>query len=130
MTGLVSLKRFLRIASCPALCRASTSWWHRKEVVDGRDKPGRDVLDSIARPPRLVIIRQVPFELTHKVEKALRSPACDERLQRSSYRRLLGVLAAHCRHSIRAMFTFESHQQYLFALNGVLFFRHRRAAPQ
>jgi len=34
---------FITNSSCPALCRASTSWLHSsKKDVDGRDKPGHD----------------------------------------------------------------------------------------
>ncbi len=42
MSGLILVFSKL-LSSCPALCRASTSWMsvHRKDV-DGRDKPGHD----------------------------------------------------------------------------------------
>jgi hypothetical protein len=48
-------------ASCPALCRASTSYSPQDEVVDGRDKPGHDrlwLLLAVAFPAVVVNIGQ------------------------------------------------------------------------
>ncbi len=50
---LVYLARAVRPAaptsrlSCPALCRASTSCFDKKQNVDGRDKPGHDELEML-----------------------------------------------------------------------------------
>ena len=44
-------------SSCPASCRASTSWSPRKKDVDGRDKPGHDEdAEAITTGPGLSIL--------------------------------------------------------------------------
>jgi len=40
--GSEKLGAAISTSSCPALCRASTSWFPREKDVDGRDKPGHD----------------------------------------------------------------------------------------
>ncbi len=84
-------------SSCPGSSRASTSWLHPKEDVDGRDKPGHDG-ERILRPPqihrpRLHRIEQRPVALLQHI--ALRKRRAQLEAERAQHAIVAVVALQH-----------------------------------